>query len=183
MEKPIIFSTEMVRAILAGKKTQTRRIMSVQPPNEHFWVYISPTSKDEFVWINDNHDNTGFRNIPFPENAHLWVREAFCNTDITHCHGKSPLPLWLYRADLATDITKLFKWKPSIFMPRPASRITLKVTKLRWEMLGDITEADARAEGVNSRDEFLQLWERINGADKCDSKLWVWVVEFEVVKP
>ena len=81
-----------------------------------------------------------------------------------------------YGADL-----KLWKWKPSIFMPKEACRIFLKVTDVRVERLQSISEADARAEGVDSVDAFFALWQKINGTESLAANPWVWVYEFEVI--
>jgi hypothetical protein len=132
----------------------------------------------------------------------LWVRETFrskqqCGETID----------WTYRADCPALTEYLFPWKPPIFMPRQASRITLEIVSVRVERLQDISEDDAKAEGAdfgfwhpeqgvfaeptdeedeqNScfRDGYAFLWESINGVGSWDLNPWVWVVEFKEVKP
>ena len=121
----------------------------------------------------------------------LWVRETFrskqqCGETID----------WTYRADCPALTEYLFPWKPSIFMPRQASRITLEIVGVRVERLQDISDFDAYKEGAESKasrvtgpycmsyvEGFKQLWESINGPDSWDQNPWVWVVEFKEVKP
>ena len=145
-ERPIIFSGPMIRAILEGRKTQTRRIVK---PN--CLSKLSPYGR------------TGDR---------LWVRETW---------GHNPEgPGYVYRSD--GDFDMKFhgdRWRPSIHMPRWASRITLEVTGVRVERLQDINEEDALAEGVEHA--FRSLWESINGPGSWDANPWVWVVEFRRV--
>ena len=118
----------------------------------------------------------------------LWVRETFrskqqCGETID----------WTYRADCPALTEYLFPWKPSIFMPRQASRITLEIVGVRVERLQDISAEDAELEGCNrfvdssgsydARVQFCELWESIHGHVSWDLNQWVWVVEFKEVKP
>ena len=187
-ERPILFSGAMVRALLAGMKTQTRRAFK---------------TKNGGVWPNAN-DLPGMRQIlrscPYGQPGdRLWVRETFCKiigqsggwieTDYqaTYTHGD--------RLGDTLGIKK--RWTPSIHMPRHASRITLEVTGVRVERLQDISAADARAEGcpdkpVDGAEQasidllaklwYHDLWEQINGLDSWAANPWVWVVEFKRVK-
>jgi hypothetical protein len=122
----------------------------------------------------------------------LWVREAWSPTN--------PISYgMLYRADF--DTPSVGRWKPSIHMPRWASRITLEVTEVRVERLQDISEVDALAEGIvqlgdggyglpagehyhaaDPRQSYFSLWEEINGPGSVESDPWVWAVSFKVVK-
>ena len=139
-ERPILCSAPDVMAILDGRKTQTRRIMKPQP---------NRTWPDE---VTPHWSVGGNRTLPGASNPlrcpygvpgdRLWVREAWRLPD------GAPKGWVDYRAD---DTRDGFKWKPSIHMPRWASRITLEVTDVRVERLQDISEADAMAEGVRRR--------------------------------
>jgi hypothetical protein len=164
-ERPIIFSAPMVRAILAGTKTQTRRVVRPQPPE------ILPAYAPKVYWpARDRHmthgdpDGAAYLQFERPgdyDGAHvmrggfgfrcpygqpgdrLWVREAW-KVDLNHK---------FYRADEQRpgELTSAMRWVHSIHMPRWASRITLEVTAIRVERLQDISEADAQAEGVTPK--------------------------------
>ena len=184
-ERPILFSAPMVRAILEGKKTQTRR------------VWKQPTSlcmKDDCLYATEHDARQSFNPIardeivcPYGQRGdRLWVREAF---HICPHHED-----YFYRADdenLPLKCKAHTKWKPSIHMPRRASRITLEITSIRVERLQDISDADALAEGVDqtntsirgyAAERFKRLWSSINGADSWHSNPWVWVIEFKKVE-
>ena len=189
--KPIIFNTEMVKAILEGRKTQTRRVIKPQPKE-----YLSGIKIPCVEWI--------WRQIPLrwrkrnktPQEAllccphgragdRLWVRETWC-----HFPDNAPDGLGeniYYRADqrnekLIKDTMKNnnIKWKPSIFMPRTASRITLEITNIRVERVQDITNLDTQREGQLGK--FRTVWNSINKKRgyKWDINPWVWVIKFEV---
>lgn len=150
-ERPMLFGATMVRALLEGRKTQTRRIFKLPKalasccPSPHR-VHVPHNGSDAVfahcymrVDCCEACDSTGAR-LLCPYGAlgdHLWVRETFSHQP--HLNAKA-----YYRA---TDPLVDVKWKPSIFMPRSASRITLEITAVRVERLQDITEEDARAEG------------------------------------
>ena len=158
-ERPILFSAPMVRAILDGSKTQTRRIIKPQP---HAGVRRSP-----FVGsgIEDGHGRE-LRSAYGQTGDRLWVRETFCPVDDRENGGE----LWCdYRAtpryeashpagwENEPDDPMALKWKPSIHMPRWVSRINLEITGVRVERLQDINGADAKAEGIQP-DEVRQMW-------------------------
>jgi hypothetical protein len=201
-EKPILFSGEMVKAILESRKTQTRRIVKPQPK------WFPHDGKLAF----DDAANNGIK-CPYGEVDRLWVRETFA---IDHEHGEGTRgeisPAVYYRAtDTKFPWAKPI-WKPSIFMPRWASRITLEVIGVKVERLQDISEADTKAEGISSftwnnssngrsnpqrayvafpeKDGGFQtaaqayeaLWEKINGSGSWAANPWVWVVEFKRVQ-
>lgn len=194
-ERPILFSAPMVRALLAGTKTQTRRVVSERhidaAPPVHF-----------FRWLMEN--------SPYGQQGDLlWVRETFFDCD--PCNSAKLSEGWksryAYHAD--GDLIGCHKWKPSIHMPRYASRILLEIVSVRVERLQDISESDAIAEGVfrktgttpigdsvetvnggeliyavptQARFEYSRLWESINGTGSWDKNPWVWVIQFKVVK-
>ena len=197
-ERPILFSGAMIRAILDGTKTQTRRVMKPQPntlAEYEFSPYIGH--------INLSLQSKQVVKCPYgtPGDG-LWVRETFAYyPDVKHV---------IYReregAELAAQGTDLSGcWKPSIFMPRWASRITLEVKAVRVERVQDITEDDAKAEGATPLEVphlreameqgglrygahkfgFSELWDSINAKRGFgwDANPWVWVVEFVRQKP
>lgn len=200
-ERPILFSGPMVRAILEGRKTMTRRVVKPQP---HEGVDAVEWQDQIIVGMNVP-DQSGFammrggviesEAIRCPYGApcdRLWVRETFGYPEDNKENGI------VYRAtdqtwdDASTKHCKTMLWKPSIFMPRWASRITLEITGVRVERLQDITDADALAEGACHHDPrakdgcyrsaFEGLWESINGAASWDANPFVWVVEFRRAK-
>lgn len=209
-ERPILFSAPMVRAILSGAKTQTRRVVKPQPPDPRFKGMLALDDEGIDLWL---HDRTLAQAIRCPYGQpgdRLWVRE-------THSIGPAPgTPLqpgetagalrWphvTYAADGAVE-RRDTRWKgafgvgrPSIHMPRWASRITLEITGVRVERLQDISEADAIAEGIvpthdgyglpdgshyhaaDPRVSYWSLWDAINGPGSVEANPWVWVVEFQ----
>ena len=215
-ERPILFSGPMVRALLAGQKTQTRRIVKPQPPVEAVSAGVissgNPEANGLWSWL-DSTDIEWASQIggdfrcPYglPGDS-LWGRETWQLherfTDVgrvvyaatagrswTEAHQDIPI------AKVGDCRAKPFQqgFRPSIHMPRWASRLTLDVTAVRVERLHDISEVDAEAEGVqepslvpilgafwSSRDGYAKLWEHINGKGSWAANPWVWVVTFEV---
>lgn len=236
--RPILFNGAMVRAVLAGTKTQTRRALKPQPREDksitsgrgelawqtsvgHFIVSTLPTAPKLFV-----------ERCPYGQPGdRLWVREAWRigawnENDGTLCidYRDGPRKTWIEipaiadhdgdvfrryweqssddaeRAGLKHDEEGNYKWepgqspcrwRPSIHMPRCASRITLEIVSVRVERLQEISEADAIAEGVGGDvtitpcfavDRYRELWESINGPGSWDANPWVWVVEFKRVE-
>lgn len=190
-ERPILFKSAMVRAIQAGQKTQTRRIVKLPPLqpwqlNSKGWHFIESNHSidDCNHYIAGFGDGTGtIINIKCPYGKpafapfnlpadRLWVRETWGLTvEDTVC----------YRADEPRSIVT--RWRPSMFMPRWASRITLEITAVQVKRLQDISEADARAEGVTTVCAYRKLWEKIHGPGSWDANPYVWVVEFCQVAP
>lgn len=184
-EKPILFSAPMVRAILSGAKTQTRSV--VKGLHQHSELTAPMwAAADEAVFIDGSNPVRGETVLArcsygAPDDR-LWVRESFrLSAWSTEVH---------YPASLSDyDVREKGPWKPSIHMPRWASRITLDVLSVRVERLQAITEADAIAEGVthgedqegfDHRDLFMHLWQKINGKKHpWESNPWVWVVTFK----
>lgn len=168
--KPILFSGQMVRAILDGIKTQTRRIVT-----------------DESL-ITLHADGTPAKAQPKCKYGKpgdtLWVKETFA---IHPCSGDL-----FFRADGDPHgAMSGWKWKPSIFMPRKASRITLEIESVRVERLRNIENAplDIAAEGMpkDSRMGDIQwyrdLWQSINGISSWSENPFVWVITFKRIKP
>lgn len=218
-ERPILFSAPMVQAILDGRKTQTRRVVKPQPHIDSMGNFCV----GDLNYGQDNGPCT--RNFakwkcPYGQvGDRLWVRE---NTQADHSHDMVTLSkyaadgvpvLYLHTSDPEYD-GSVAHWqyprevRPSIHMPRWASRIDLLIKAVRVERLNDISEEDARAEGIktishgregnyyhHTRDgispdnfcfpdgAFKDLWTRINGPESWAANPWVWVVEFERVKP
>jgi hypothetical protein len=156
-ERPILFSTSMVRAILEWRKTQTRRTLKKQPnidPQTGDWLFTFSDGKQEVHPIKEWIDIHVKLRCPYGKvGDRLWVRETFG----FHPDYNPPYNFdgpYVYRAtDPDWETTENWKWKPSIFMPRHSSRITLEITEIRIERLQDITESDAIAEGVELLDK------------------------------
>lgn len=222
-ERPILFSGPMVRAILDGRKTQTRRIVKpqfqtawgfgVRRGHKAFSVNVDIAEPDgSWKWIDCPYGKAG---------DHLWVRETW-TPDHAAFYPHFPI---CYRADFGPEYDRAngkvfsseqnawfpFKWRPSIFMPRTASRITLVITGVRVERLQDISEEDARAEGVakmqrdpasshqwlfepvfgcdhpsgtlgSARECFESGWNKIHGLGSWAANPWVWAISFERVR-
>jgi hypothetical protein len=188
--RPILFSAPMVRAILEGRKTQTRRVINPQPIDIDGCPWV-PSG-----WAHWETDDKGLRGCtckeikcPFgqPGDA-LWVRETFSNSE--PIYYRATLPNYLKDSD--------YIWKPSIFMPRWASRITLQIADIRVERVQEISEEDAHTEGVWNgwtaafdpndpepmKRKFKELWNSINvpRGFGWDINPWVWVIAFAVVE-
>ena len=197
--KPILFNTEMVRAILDGRKTVTRRVVKPQPKYAEMTVAGLMTSEhhisiEDGLVVTKLGDVSTWGNLPYRPGDILYVRETF-----SECAEG-----YAYRADYPHS--EGWGWNPSIHMPREAARIFLRVTDVRVERLQDITENQARAEGaepvmmtadVDKPDDekrwhemlpalsmFPTLWNStIKPADRSlygwEANPWVWVIEFE----
>lgn len=212
-ERPILFSGPMVRAILSGRKTQTRRV--AKPGRDP--SLLDGSWSDEYVLDPGNHGWL-MRDCPYGEAGdRLWVREAhiiFPTYGQRRADGKRWGPWGGLPTTLSEDGKQIAyyregfdrcdpgRWRPSIHMPRWASRIALDVTGVRVERLQDISEADAIAEGIlvqcsqtdvgwvgywpaadtepyaTAVEAYRALWESINGEGSWDTNPWVWVVEF-----
>lgn len=149
-ETPILFSAPMVKAILEGRKTQTRRIIKPQPLE---WIETYD-GKLPAKLSNDGNDTLEAIECPYGKAGdRLWVRETWAcvtgNMEHPKPHSSDSI-LILYRADQGEPeklISEIKGWKPSIHMPRAYSRLTLEITGVRVERLQDISEEDAKAEG------------------------------------
>lgn len=198
-ERPILFSAPMVRAILDGRKTQTRRAVKGNPINmvrlmhktQAMDGYDEPTG--EFGFCPSPRVISKHVRCPYGQAGDtLWVRETwsapyrYSDMKPRDCGG----PCW-YWADGDPSEGDWTKPTVSIHMPRWASRISLRVTGVRCERLQDIGEEDAKAEGTqepslvpyigacwSERDAFARLWESINGNGSWAKNPWVWVISF-----
>lgn len=172
-EKPILFSGSMVRAILEGRKTVTRRVIKPQPSSGIRQSPLYPSG------IEDGHGREMC--WKYRPRDRLWVRETWQTGEYAGNEPCGPV----YRAtdpEWGTECVG-WQWRPSIFMPRWASRITLEVTDVRAEKLHSITEEDAMAEGVYHRCDFKALWDKINGVKyPWASNCYVWRIEFKRVE-
>ena len=183
-ESPILFSAPMVRALLAGTKTQTRRIFKPDrmtwDANGRYTTYAMRGGELSTTGSGPFKPSSWLHYCPYGQPGdRLWVRETFARIDgqtrpwietdyqATYTHGD--------RLGDTLGIKK--RWTPSIHMPRHASRITLEVTGVRVETLGVISHEDALAEGVSSIEEYKALWININGAWLPET--WVWVLDFK----
>lgn len=191
-ERPILFSAPLVRAILEGRKTQTRRVLKCEDPDAMRLLHTDPVPHGVATFGHSIPDDPCPLDIPCPygaEGDRLWVREAHACGDMGPMREGGPI---FYRADYSDSDPHVGPWRPSIHMPRWASRIDLLVTSVRAERLQEIDNLDAEAEGLIPdpadfpRDQFRVLWDQINGKrDGCSwaSNPWVWVVSFRRVRP
>lgn len=195
--RPILFSAPMVRAILAGTKTQTRRVVREDAGNRGKLVgdhvrYWRRGEEDPRRWCGcDGLGSIGWVLCPYGEPGdRLWVKEAIRFEQAWEDGYESSV----FVADGARTKADAWPWKlktlPGMFMSRGLSRITLEVVGVRVERLQDISEEDARAEGVDQlvlpgfvltpREAFCRLWDSINGPGAWDAKPWVWRIEFKM---
>jgi len=235
-ERPILFKLPMVQAILAGNKTQTRRVVNFPLSRSEYepsiWQTQQKIKKDvknkdgktivkkgEFAFMSMTIEGV-LSLCPYGQvGDKLWVRETWQHANFPCDYYTESVPVF-YRADYKDDPHgydgekspegKYRHWKPSIFMPRAASRILLEITNVRVERLRDISEQDAIAEGIkpikitcsrdgektaykaydwpnenitknNPIDSYFSLWQSINGRESLDANPWVWVIEFKRV--
>jgi hypothetical protein len=198
-ERPILFSGPMIRAILAGAKTQTRRVVKL-PLNERPWHFIecshsAENCNDFIAGFSDRAGSVICIKCPYGKPAdpsfdrpadRLWVRETWAVQHEYDSAAPSEIGAsarWHYAA--TEDLGGLRK-RPSIFLPRRGSRILLEITDVRVERLQEISDDDARLEGYDRshafpREWFARLWASINGADSWNANPWVWVVSFRMV--
>lgn len=200
--KPILFNTEMVRAILEGRKLVTRRVVKPQPPNAHDILdFDEEDNSFDFLcgMIADNCfiDFAYTAKAPYRPGDILYVRETWCKTD---CFGLQDG--YVYKANDNSILEQtgfIPKWRPSIHMPREAARIFLRVESVRVERLQNVTDEQAKKEGAeewlvaSTRDwdknpdyilSFRYIWNHtVKKAYRAlygwDANPWVWVIEFE----
>lgn len=207
--KPILFNTDMVRAILDGRKTVTRRLIKPQPPNTcPHCMYVHR----DYIYDNNAHNiycagcgeplyNGGFPyRAPYQPGDILYVRETFDYLEGWKIGDPGIEGKYFYRADGdLRPISWRGNWHPSIHMPKEAARIWLKVKDVRVERLQEITWQEAAKEGCYGgtsdepdplfhlptlRGEFQKLWNSTIKKSELerygwDASPWVWVIEFE----
>jgi hypothetical protein len=209
-ERPILFSAPMVRALLNGTKTQTRRAIKPQPESEHsgepYW-FVGGYRAWRIRGCTEPNRSGSHNEIECPYGKpgdRLWVREMWdyrgpskvvgCGVNHGHVIREDPAETY-YRADGGLPDSR---WRPSIYMPRRHSRITLEITEVRVERLQDISADDAYAEGAaewaaeNAQrllgegekyrsigQAYKALWQSINGPGSWEANPWVWVVSFK----
>jgi hypothetical protein len=218
-ERPILFSAPMVRAVLAVTKTQTRRIVKPQPLDDAPELATHLARRGHYEWFN-REDQCSWKCPYGAPGDRLWVREAWADLTATHgqrwerfneetrLYERGTHPFIWYRADgdqpdTGNGALNQERWRPSIYLPRWASRILLEVTGVRIERLQEISEADAIAEGLfkdqavrwttwSATEEhrehltpieaYRELWEAINGRGSWDANPWVWVISFRRIQ-
>jgi hypothetical protein len=197
-EKPILFSGSMVKAILDGTKTQTRRLVKHQPITGDVHK-----TKDDGVWsVQSERNVTSYFGCPYGKPGdRLWVKETFAPSFEPGPRNPNHKPGFTYRADWALEDdgeSRDFAWKPSIFCSRKASRINLEIVSVRVERLQEISEHDAQAEGchlecmtptgddngsaIHGPGGYIALWESINGPGSWEANPWVLAIEFKRVE-
>ena len=211
MEKPMLFNTEMVRAILDGRKTQTRRVIRFP---EGMTGHLPPSGARDYIYWPG-----GIKQAPYKPGDLLWVRETW-KQYTAGTAGPGLIDGYLYKADDPQDTHGMMvedRWHPSIHMPKEAARIWLKVTNVKCERLQDISFADIQAEGMDM-DEWYEyaewqhsvgdgmgdevpvifenpyhffgsrVWDSTMGSLEkyekygWDANPWVWVIEFERIE-
>lgn len=211
-ERPILFSGAMVRDILEGRKTVTRRIIkpSMRSADTQFELHQQQDGswRPMHTFDESSMDHLGTEHpiaCPYGQiGDRLWVRESFADlqgTGIEHRPDPAgPLQRYAFAADSppgsASDEGRKdfgIKWKPSIHMPRAVCRILLEITGLRVERLQVITTEQLIAEGLQTRlreydaecdllHQWKELWASLNGEESWDANPWVWVVEFKRIE-
>ncbi len=218
-DRPIIFSAPMVRALLDGRKTQTRRVLGNSGPGRgRSNIFSAQIGWSDSYVLDPGNANWRERDTPYAPGDRLWVREAWARVPMTAYRAsegvdqrQSPFDYEaaIYRAGFDRSQGGIH-WRSPIHMPRWASRLTLLVTDVRVQRLQEISEADARAEGIEplksgrgyydptvSHDQsrsivrfgqyyslathaFSALWDSIHGPDAWDANPWVAAISFTV---
>lgn len=184
-ERPILFSGPMVRAILDGTKTQTRRVVKPQPKGEVEFIRESYAGPGWYVAAKPHTDDYYVRCPYGVPGDRLWVRETWALPYKENwLEAKDDI---VYRASPRDSSTPV-KWVPSIFMKRWMSRILLEIEDVRVERVQDISEDDALDEGIDNYDDparqvFADLWDSINAKSgfSWESNPWVWVIKFKTI--
>lgn len=184
-EKPIIFNTAMVKTIMLGNKTQTRRVIKIKSEIE------TDRHDKNYLYVQDEYGDSRhlLEYCPYKIGQTLWVRETFSyfNNEIIYKAGPHNLNGKIGWCGL--------KWKPSIFMPRKIARLFLKITNIRIERVQDISAEDCINEGISLKSKkyiyadlkaralFHELWDSINKKRSYgwDKNPYVWVYDFEVI--
>ena len=183
--KPILFNTEMVQAIQAGRKTETRRLIR---RNKHGYL-IKPYEEGDVLYVREAWD--------FLPCITCMDKNCQWKPDVLETAEEITEGCFLYRADGGNPVfINGHNWRPSIHMPKQAARIFLKVTSVRYQDLQDITDEEARNEGCGERrsfykpdtlrKRFAELWDSTVPKGRRDRDGWaanpdVWVIRFERV--
>ena len=204
---PMIFNQEMVKALIDGRKTVTRRPIKYFKDPAHWSLRIEDNRLMQS--LNGHRETPTGLSVPFKAGDLIWVRETFCLGRLDEVDAEHPADRTLFVDQCCHDnyfVQKEWavskgaeeldevKWKPSIHMPRKASRLTLRVTDVRCETVQQITEESAQKEGVapafidefgncpttpRFKNGFYKVWDGIYS--NWDENPWVWVIEFEVI--
>ncbi|MBF5006885.1 hypothetical protein [Diaphorobacter caeni] len=211
-ERPILFSAPMIRAILDGQKTQTRRLVKgEQPLGRDGFHIVSAGFRDEKVVMHEVELDAAVSEVLWSQACpngrpgdQFWVREswAFGLDAISSARDEDAPVVFAADGEQALRSRLCERWRPSIHMPRWASRLSLEIHGIRVERLQDISRNDALAEGIvrhpdgsygladtshyhsdDPRQSFFSLWESINGDGSVMANPWVWVYDFREVQP
>ena len=202
--KPIIFNTEMVRAILEGRKTVTRRVVKPQHKDACGFYVTTRKSDGAFMGVYDYDENEKMfessQTPPACVGDVLYVRETYMEAgcklcEVHECYGGADCAKYWYKADMSeSDLDEIkedkLKWRPSIHMPKAVARIFLRVKSVRVERLQDMELDDFITEGISGVNEldykydFINLWNSTIKPDQLkyyswESNPYVWVIEFE----
>lgn len=200
-ERGILMTGEMVRAILDGRKWQTRRVIKPQPPNDYSDNPVLMDNEEPVYWAFGHHHIAP----SYEAGMRLWVRETWMPTPET-ASERASRPYW-YRAGIMGREPQGLKWKSARFMPKGAARIWLEITNVRAEPLQQITKRGVHAEGAIMKpwvtpdmpdgvlacdgkaylswlSAWVGLWDRINAKRgfAWAKNPWVWVIEFKPLK-
>lgn len=208
-EKPILFKTPMVKAILQGEKTHTRREIKL-PESEFPANWIAKFENGKACFYNSTNDREFSVKCPWQIGQVLWIKETY-NSYNENVYGLRDKEVYLYKAD---GDDRNSKWKSSLFMPKGACRLKLKVIDIRLQKLNEISEEDAISEGIvkftkdntvykygiegwhwsahtaKGKDLFMQpsayeafklLWASIKGQNSWKENPYVWVIEFKKI--
>jgi len=189
--RPIIMSSDSVRAILENRKSQTRRVMKPQP------IVKNSQFRKDILWYaykGEFHDVTPgdslYGNLPYQIGDRLWVREAWKEINAP-CAYKEDLSGYKKRIVYRADDADYIEWQSPMFMPRWASRLTLEITNVRCERVQDITCDGVIAEGygrginyIQAEIAFANAWDKLNAKRGYgwDTNPWVWVIEFKKIE-
>lgn len=203
-EHPILFSTQMIKALLKGNKTMTRRSTGLDKinhsPGNYYFQSLVLHATGRYTFAPEGNFNPTNEDIIEVKCRYgepgdlLWVRESCQHTKLLNLHPTDENYGFVYKADdQPWQDMEGWKWKPSIHMPKAAARIWLRVTDIRIERLRNITEEDARSEGAEYSlwmiindprpyvNGFASIWFDINGKASWNKNPWVWVVCFETL--
>jgi hypothetical protein len=198
--KPILFSSEMVKAIMDGKKTQTRRVLKIKGCYPEGWANfrglqntLGYPASEGFIWAGfGNEADPLYYRCPYQVGMKLWVRETWKYADSDEYLYQQIPENVIYKANGSCQFVSR-SWRSPYFMSRWASRITLEVTQVRVQQLDEISEEDAQAEGfeadklapqlLTAKGRFARAWDSLNAKRgyAWQPGLWVWAITFKLV--